>query len=294
MKRIIIALAFAGLLLGSCAPKVEDKVMARHVPERMDDFVWENDLIAGRAYGKALEGNPLSPGLDIWVKMPGKLVADSWYAAALEDPEYYHRDNGGKDCYKVAKSLGGGASSPLVDSAFAYPATNWREYKIIEKTPEKVVFELVYPAWEVQGLVPSKEGEPVMVSLVKRFTVEAGTYFVKVEDTYSGNFEEICIAAGLWKHGGALEKFSEMRDGKGVIAIWENASDQSVEPEEGKLGIGVIMQDADSIEIDGPADHAVALKTVKPSETITYWFGSCWSKADIKTAQEWFGLCSGK
>ena len=41
----------------------------------MSDFVFENNLIAGRFYGKALEGNPTSPGIDIWVKLPGALVA---------------------------------------------------------------------------------------------------------------------------------------------------------------------------------------------------------------------------
>ena len=76
--------------------------MARAVPERADDFVFENDLIAGRFYGEALEGNPTSPGIDIWVKKPGALVADEWYKGAMEDPDYYHHDHGGKDCYKVA------------------------------------------------------------------------------------------------------------------------------------------------------------------------------------------------
>ena len=62
---IVLALAFAV----SCAPK-EFRVMARYVPERADDFVFENNLIAGRFYGEALEGNPTSPGIDVWVKIP--------------------------------------------------------------------------------------------------------------------------------------------------------------------------------------------------------------------------------
>ena len=85
--------------------------MARAVPERADDFVFENNLVAGRFYGKELEGIATSTGLDIWVKQPGALVADTWYAEAQKDPGYYHHDHGGKDCYKVAVSLGGGAST---------------------------------------------------------------------------------------------------------------------------------------------------------------------------------------
>ena len=47
--------------------------MARHVPERADDFVFENNLVCGRIYGQALEGNPTSPGIDIWVNEEGKM-----------------------------------------------------------------------------------------------------------------------------------------------------------------------------------------------------------------------------
>ena len=108
MKRIVV-IALALTLLASCAGKPEEqKVMAREVPERADDFVFENNLIAGRFYGKALEGNPTSPGIDIWVKLPGALVANDWYAEAIKpgNGNYYHKDHGGKDCYKVAVSLG--------------------------------------------------------------------------------------------------------------------------------------------------------------------------------------------
>ena len=43
------------LATGKVAPNVEaSHLMARHVPERKDDFVWENDRIAYRAYGPAL------------------------------------------------------------------------------------------------------------------------------------------------------------------------------------------------------------------------------------------------
>ena len=60
MKRLLIA-ALALLTLGACKQGSEGGVMARAVPERADDFVFENDLVAGRFYGQALEGNPTSP-----------------------------------------------------------------------------------------------------------------------------------------------------------------------------------------------------------------------------------------
>jgi hypothetical protein len=50
--------------------KEQYKAFGRFVRERFDDFAWENDRIAHRTYGKALEtweGEPLSSStIDIW------------------------------------------------------------------------------------------------------------------------------------------------------------------------------------------------------------------------------------
>ncbi|MBQ1750847.1 MAG: DUF4861 family protein, partial [Bacteroidales bacterium] len=223
---IVLALAFAV----SCAPK-EFRVMARYVPERADDFVFENNLIAGRFYGEALEGNPTSPGIDVWVKLPGKLVANEWYEHATSgDGNYYHHDHGGKDCYKVAVSLGGGASSPLVNGKIAYPATNYRSWEILSEKPDEIVFVLNYPEWSVDSL---------KVALSKKVRVKPDTYFCEVEDTYTFNTEELTVAAGLLRHDVAQEIL-----GDGVVALWEHASDQSVEPEDGMIGVAVVMSDS--------------------------------------------------
>ena len=287
MKKYVFA-ALALVCALACSPKKEEapKVMARAVPERADDFVFENDLIAGRFYGKALEGNPTSPGIDIWVKLPGKLVADDWYEHAVnEDPDYYHHDHGGKDCYKVAVSLGGGASAPLVDGELRYPATNYRSYEMLEQTPTRVRFALEYPAWEV------KEG--VSVSLRKEVSLEAGSYFADVTDyyTFPDSAGTLTVAAGIKIHGaqGTLEQTSK---GPHRFAIWEHASDQSIEPEDGMLGVAIIAPQVedDCIGIDFARDHVLLLGAVRSGEPFRYRFGSCWSKGDIKTAEDWFAL----
>ncbi|MCF0176177.1 MAG: DUF4861 family protein, partial [Bacteroidales bacterium] len=276
MKRTLIILAaVAALFCSSCQAPSEKKVMARYVPERMDDFVWENNLVCYRAYGEALEGNPTSPGFDIWVKLPGRLVADEWYKGALEDESYYHHDHGGKDCYKVAVSLGGGASTPLVDSTLVFPATNYRSYELISESDTEISFMLNYPAWDVNG---------VQVSLSKKITVTADSYFCKVEDVYSGEFETLQIAAGIFTH-----EVEESMVGGDRLAVWEHASDQSVEPEDGMLGVAVYVPGAESVfPLESGKPHIVATRTVKPGETFTYYFGSCWSKGDIKDAATWF------
>lgn len=282
MKRHAIFFAFAAIcsLAGCNRQPVEQQVMARFVPERSDDFVFENNLIAGRFYGYALEGNPTSPGIDIWVKMPGGLVADKWYAEALKDPDYYHHNHDGKDCYKVAVSLGGGASAPIVDRQLALPPTNYRAWEILEQAPDKVVFSLHYPEWEVQ--------EGVTVSLDKKVTVTPDTYFCRVDDTYTfTGQDELTIAAGVLRHG--EQKTIERESvGEDRYAIWEHASDQSIEPEDGMLGVAVYMPGAAEVLVDDTLDHGLLLKSVKSGEPLTYYYGSCWSKGDIKTAADWF------
>ena len=281
MKRTVLIFALSAvLLLGGCKKAPEARVMARPVPERADDFVFENNLIAGRFYGEALEGNPTSPGIDIWAKMPGKLVADEWYKGAMEDPEYYHHNHGGKDCYKVAVSLGGGASAPFLDGKLCYPATNYRDSKVQYHGPDTVCFTLSYPAWKMAG--------GVMVSLEKTVTVVADSYFCDVEDVYSFTGTDVLvIAAGMNMHGRQAEDGPNSFH-KNRIAIWEPASDQSVEPEDGMLGVAVVMPDAQVACTDNERTHILLLKAIRSEEPVRYKFGSCWSKGNIKTAEDWF------
>jgi hypothetical protein len=176
----------------------------------------------------------------------------------------------------VAVSLGGGASSPLVNGKIAYPATNYRSWEILSEKPDEIVFVLNYPEWSVDSL---------KVALSKKVRVKPDTYFCEVEDTYTFNTEELTVAAGLLRHDVAQEIL-----GDGVVALWEHASDQSVEPEDGMIGVAVVMPDADSVLYSEDLDHALLLKEISSGETISYSVGSCWSKGDIKTSSAWFDL----
>ncbi len=277
-------LALCVLALAGCKTPQEAKVMARAVPERADDFVFENNLVAGRFYGEALDGNPTSPGIDIWVKLPGKLVADEWYKGAMEDPDYYHHDHGGKDCYKVAVSLGGGASAPLIDGRLCYPATNYRSYEILESTPEKMVFVLHYPVWQAS--------ETVSVSLDKKVTVVPDSYFCDVEDTYSfTGTESLDIAAGVNRHPVQETLLEESLDPQ-YYALWEHASDQSIEPEDGLLGVAVVVPGGVESYVTEDHVHGICVKSIRSGEPFRYKFGSCWSKGGITSPEAWFETVS--
>ncbi len=283
IKSLAIAATATVIAFSSCTTKHEAKVMARYVPERMDDFVFENNLVCGRIYGEALEGNPTSPGIDIWVKLPGALVADDWYRHFSEEgsEDYYHHDHGGKDCYKVAVSLGGGASAPVIDGQLVLPPTNYRSWEILEDSPERIVFRLDYPEWEFDG---------EKIALSKTITVTPDTYFFKAEDlwTFSGKHgESLEIAAGINRHT-ALQTIENENFGKDSYALWEHASDTSHESEDGMLGVAVYMPGAESVRLSDDGIHGIVTRTVKSGETLEYCFGSCWSKGNIKSAEEWF------
>ncbi|MBQ7467781.1 MAG: DUF4861 family protein [Bacteroidales bacterium] len=283
MKRFLILAATAALALTACTGQKEQKVMARAVPERADDFVFENDLIAGRFYGQALEGNPTSPGIDIWVKLPGGLVADEWYSHAVnEDPDYYHHNHGGKDCYKVAVSLGGGASAPFIDGKLCYPATNYRTCEVLETSPDKVSFVLHYPQWQAT--------DSILVSLDKQVSLSAGSYFADVTDVYTfTGIDSLQVAAGMKLHT-AQQTVQEQMAGSDRYAIWEKASDQSIEPEDGMLGVAVIVPDAEIVKSVEELDHALLVKTVTSGQAFKYKYGSCWSKGNIHSWKDWLGL----
>ena len=281
MKKILI-IASAIALLASCAPKPVQKVMARFVPERADDFAWENDCVAYRAYGEALEtlnpGGMISPGFDVWVKNVDTLVVDQRYKDDLENHISYHKDHGnGKDCYKVGVTLGGGASSPLIGGKLCYPATNFRSSEVLECGPEKVVFVLRYPEWEADGY---------KISLEKKITVTAGTHFCLAEDKYvfDGPADSLIVAAGIVRHDVQCE--SALEDG---FAIWEKASDTGAEPEDSCIGLAIKLPGATYVGLTEDGKHSICSKAVKSGEVFAYYFGSCWSKAPgCESPEAWF------
>ncbi len=278
MKKLCL-LIIPMLLAAACSPV--QQVNARYVPERMDDFVFENDLYCFRVYGKALEGNPTSPGFDFWAKNCDTLVAEGRYLlyAQGSDVAYHHDRGNGKDCYKVAVSLGAGASSPLIADTLRYPATNYRSYDMLESKPGKAVFVLHYPEWEACGY---------RISLDKKFTVTAGRRFCEVEDTYtfSGPTEELDIAAGIFRH--REEDLLEEYAGPDRVAVWEHASDQSVEPEDGLIGVAVVMPGADRTAV--MCGHSLCVRKVRSGEPLRYRFSAVWSKYDVHSAADWFSL----
>lgn len=195
------------------APVFPSKVFARYVPERLDDFAWENDKLGHRAYGPALAA-PAAPGsgkevlvtsgVDIWFKRVDYLVVDRWYN---KGHDHYHKDEGeGIDMYNVGATRGAGGVG-VWDGKTLFTSRNYSAWKVLANGPVRAIFELSYDAWDAGG---------VKVSEVKRFTVDAGHNFDQVDSTFTfAGADALTIAVGLNK--APSDKNQEAVVGKSVV-----------------------------------------------------------------------------
>ncbi len=156
-------------------PKREEyRAYGRFNRERRDDFAWENDRVAHRMYGAALETwaqEPLtSSGLDVWVKRTRRLVINDWYM--VDD---YHRDTGeGADLYSAGRTRGCGGSGLMVGGKLFSPP-NFRNTRVLAQGPIRVMFELMYEPWDAGG---------AKVTETRRVTLDAGSHVNTFELTF--------------------------------------------------------------------------------------------------------------
>jgi rhamnogalacturonyl hydrolase YesR len=247
------------------------RAFGRHVPERMDDFAWENDRIAFRMYGPALQATgEISSGIDVWVKSTRRLVIDDWY----EKNDYHHDHGEGLDYYKVGPSRGCGGIG-IWDGKQLHVSKNWTRCKVLQNGPDKVVFELTYAPWEA--------GER-KVWETKRITLEAGSNLNRIESTLESDKPgELIVGIGITtrKGGGSREW---MEPSKGILAYWEPPH-----PEHGSIGCGVIVDPSRLADVKWTSGHLLALVKVEPGKPLVYHAGAGWSKSgDFKDADAWF------
>lgn len=246
------------------------KAFGRIVPERYDDYAWENNLVAYRLYGPALETSPeklITPGIDVWVKCTEKLVIDEWYAKG----DYHHNYGDGMDCYKVGRTLGGGASVPMVGGKFWPMEHNYATAKTLDNGPIRTSVELNYVEWTV-------DGQPV--SLVKRITLDANNRFNKMENTYTGAFEQLPIAAGFVRH-----EVKNTASGEGWLAMVEAVSDSKQPEVDGDIYQAIIAEGAElHADLLG---HSLAVVPVASGVKMTYYNASGWSQGGVESMEAW-------
>ncbi len=242
---------------------------ARHVPERFDDIAWENDRIAFRIYGPALERREQTgSGVDVWAKSTRKLVIDRWYKSGD-----YHKDHGeGLDYYGVGQGRGCGGLG-IWNGKSLDVSRVWESFKILESGPDRASFEVTYAPWKSGGQD---------VRETRRIALEAGSNLSRIESTIRADRpDELTVGLGISKRKGEGKPLLDK--GRGLASYWEPPAGPN-----GSIACGILADPArvvDVLEADG---HYLVLVRVTPGRPFVYYAGAGWSKSgDFATPTDW-------
>ncbi|OYX82714.1 MAG: DUF4861 domain-containing protein [Flavobacteriales bacterium 32-34-25] len=245
------------------------KTYARFVPERKDDFAWENDKIAFRAYGKALEKEKDNAyGFDVWVKRTNRMILNERYKLAD-----YHTDHGdGLDYYHVGFTLGAGNMAPFVKDTIRYSG-NYQQWKIMDNGPLRTTFQLSFDRWNAGG---------IKVSATKTISIDAGSQLNRIENVYTfDDTKPMPVVVGIIRRpeNGVIS----LNEQQGIVSYWEPTLGKN-----GTTAVGSILTTpVTNMWVD--ATQILAKTTVKSNEPIVYYTGAAWDKAGkITNSKEWF------
>lgn len=253
---------------------------SRFVPERTDDYAWENDKVAFRTYGPVAQkmvedhipGGTLTSGIDAWLKRVDYPIINKWYEKATNGTGTYHKDTGeGLDNFHVGDSRGIGGIAVNIDGKY-YFSKNFIEWKTITIGPIRTSFILTYADWDAKG---SKIKESKLISL------DYGSYLSRFEISITGTKK---IAAGITLHDKKGTIGTNIKEG--WLSHWETLDDS-------EIGTGLVAPKKTLTNFD---NHITAEKdlsnlygnlNVKDNKVI-YYVGFGWKKGSpFQTKQEW-------
>lgn len=279
MKRSKYIQLAAFCAIGLCAPKATlaeaatPGTFCRYVPERADDFAWENDKVAFRAYGPKLRQGKENSGIDCWLKRVDYLIIDKWYRIGK-----YHQDSGeGHDPYHVGSSAGCGGTGIWLDGQ-REPLETYTKHELIECTPARSSFKLTYER-DIGGVVYGEE---------KTITIEMGKRLFDVHSVFTRNGKvaaDLPICIGLTTHDGKAATSSSAD--KGWIACWEKIDGFGV-------GTAAMMDPSRITEIKvvkaktKDDSHIFIITKTDAQGAVNYSAGYGWEKAgEINSPGDW-------
>ena len=285
------------------------KACGKCYPERMDDMAWENDLVAFRAYGPALQAkgergfgydlftkyNTTEPILEAMyakelnketrAKIAELKKTDPKAAAELSRERSYHIDHGyGMDCYAVGPTLGAGVAALMVNDTIIYPWC-YKNQEILDNGPLRFTVKLEFTPLTVKG-----DSTVVETRLI---TLDAGSHLNKTAVSYSNLKETLPIVAGIVLHEPDGAVVADAANG------YITYVDPTTGPDNGKIFMGAavpaIVKDAKTVlfsekekkERNNADGHVLAVSDYEPGSEYVYYWGFAWDKADIKTADAW-------
>ena len=261
-------------------PKAEAYCYSRFVPERTDDYAWENDKVAFRTYGPIaqkmfednIKGGTLSSGIDAWLKRVDYSIINKWYKKYTEKTGTYHEDTGeGLDNFHVGKSRGVGGIAYKSDTTY-YVSKNFKNWKTITTGPIRTSFILDYGSWDAGGK---------MVKESKKISLDLGNNLSKIEISLTGIDE---VSAGLTLHNKKGEVSGSNKNN--WVSYWEPLDDS-------EIGTGIVAtpdyfssyETYDS-EIKDWSNAFLNLKV--KDQKVVYYAGFGWKKSkQFSSKEEW-------
>lgn len=246
-------------------------VYGRLVPERKDDFTWENNRTAFRVYGPALKATgEISNGMDFWAKKTESLIIDKWYKDDLAGVASYHEDHGeGLDFYKVGRTLGLGMTAP-VDNDTLCLGDNFVTAEILDNGPLRITFKLTYD--------PYPAGDKTTTE-TRVISLDAYKLFNKVTNIFEVEADELTVATGIVMEKGKPE--ITFGDNSGIIA-YETPADNV----NGTIYTAAIHPNGFT-DIKVANGHYLGLNNYKSGTSYTYYAGGGWSKAGFDSFDSW-------
>lgn len=285
----------------------EVKTTGRLHPERKDDMAWENDRIAYRCYGPALQqSGERGYGNDVWLKRTSKLVCDFRYgqeargyapiealrkegkkkeAQHYSDSISYHIDHGtGLDNYDVGPTLGCGATAFLLDNQLIYPWC-FSKYEVLDNGPLRFTVKLSYPV---------AFDESQKMTEVRVISLDAGSQLNKAVVSYQNQKMSLPVVAGLVMHKGSDDYNTSMADGFAGYA-------EKVKGNDGQTFVGLVFPNRvqymqvlplghkeKAAKASGAEGHLIGGVQLAMGASFVYYWGAGWSKYGFAGSQEWY------
>lgn len=261
--------------------KTKDPIIfcySRFVPERTDDYAWENNKVAFRTYGPVaqkmvedkIKGGTLTSGIDAWLKRVEYPVINKWYEKYTNGTGTYHKDTGeGLDNFHVGDSRGIGGVALKIDSVYYY-SKNFISWKTITTGPLRTSFTLTYADWDAKGN---------KIKEVKHISLDYGSFLSKFEIEVFGTNT---LSTGITLHNNDGQTESNLN--AGWIDYWQPIDDS-------ELGTGIVFPKNTMISSEkylNPnkdlCNFYAALKVV--NNKVTYYTGFGWKKQGEFTSKE--------
>ena len=253
---------------------------SRFVPERTDDYAWENNKVAFRTYGPVAQkmvedkiaGGTLTSGIDAWLKRVEYPIINKWYEKATNGTGTYHKETGeGLDNFHVGDSRGVGGIAVKVDNKY-YFSKNFISWKTITNGPIRTSFILTYADWDANG---KKITESKLISL------DYGSYLSRFEISIKGTKT---IAAGLTLHDKKGTIGTNVKEG--WLSHWEPIDDS-------EIGMGLVAPKNTLTSFDNYVTDDKDLSNLYgnlkvKNKKVVYFVGFGWKKGSpFQTKAEW-------